>query len=75
MTDSAHCILPSIIDAIGNTPCVRLNRIPKDHGIKCEVVAKCEFLNPGGSVKDRIAKEMIEDAEKDGRLKKDSRIV
>lgn len=56
---------------IGNSPMVRLNKIPQSEGIKCEIgiydvnlVAKCEFFNPGGSLKDRIAKRMVEDAEK-----------
>uniref|UniRef100_A0A146LW23 Cystathionine beta-synthase n=2 Tax=Lygus hesperus TaxID=30085 RepID=A0A146LW23_LYGHE len=75
MSCTKEHILPNILDAIGNTPLVRLNRVPQDHGVKCEVVAKCEFLNPGGSVKDRIAKQMIEDAEKKGILKKGDKIV
>jgi cystathionine beta-synthase len=69
MTDRNHCILGNILEAVGQTPCVRLNRVPQLHGIKCEVVAKCEFLNPGGSVKDRIGLRMVADAEKQGRLK------
>lgn len=48
---------------------VRLNKIPQARGIKCEVYAKCEFFNSGGSVKDRIALRMIEDAEKAGDIK------
>ncbi|XP_066591815.1 cystathionine beta-synthase isoform X2 [Prorops nasuta] len=48
---------------------VRLNNIPKNYGIKCEMLAKCEFFNPGGSVKDRIAYRMIQDAEEKGLLK------
>ncbi|XP_066997097.1 cystathionine beta-synthase-like protein isoform X2 [Anabrus simplex] len=71
-------IMPSILHAIGNTPLVQMTNIPRSFGIKCEIlhvayflflVAKCEFLNPGGSVKDRIAFRMIEDAEKSGILK------
>lgn len=54
---------------------VRLNKIPKEHGIKCEVLAKCEFLNPGGSTKDRIAKRMVEDAEEIKRIEKGDTIV
>jgi cystathionine beta-synthase len=45
---------------------VRLNKIPQSEGIKCEIVAKCEYYLPGGSLKDRIGKRMIEDAEKKG---------
>ncbi|KAL9645961.1 hypothetical protein ABK040_001068 [Willaertia magna] len=62
-------ILDSILDCIGNTPCVKLNRVPKNHGVKCEIVAKCEFFNAGGSVKDRIGKRMLLEAEKSGRIK------
>src|SRR5262245_3346880 len=58
---------PSILDQIGNTPMVRLNRIAV--GLPVPVLVKCEFLNPGGSVKDRIAKAIIEDAEQKGLLK------
>lgn len=54
---------------VGQTPLVRLNKIPKEEGLKCEMLAKCEFFNPGGSVKDRIALRMVEEAEKDGLLK------
>ncbi|KAI8915336.1 tryptophan synthase beta subunit-like PLP-dependent enzyme [Powellomyces hirtus] len=62
-------ILNNILEHIGGTPLVRLNRVVKDAGIECEIVAKCEFFNAGGSVKDRIAKRMVEGAEKDGKLK------
>lgn len=59
----------SILDHIGDTPLVKLNRIGKKEGVKCEILAKCEFFNAGGSVKDRIGRRMIEDAEKSGRIK------
>ncbi|XP_021940064.1 cystathionine beta-synthase isoform X2 [Zootermopsis nevadensis] len=62
-------ILPNILSFVGNTPMVRLNNIPKSFGFKCEMVAKCEYLSPGGSVKDRIAVRMVEDAERKGLLK------
>jgi len=62
-------ILDSILDHIGNTPLVRINTISKEEGIECELLAKCEFFNAGGSVKDRIGKRMILDAEKSGRIK------
>uniref|UniRef100_A0A1S4N1T6 cystathionine beta-synthase n=1 Tax=Pediculus humanus subsp. corporis TaxID=121224 RepID=A0A1S4N1T6_PEDHC len=62
-------ILPNILHAIGNTPLVRLNNIPQSYGIKCEILAKCEFFNPTGSVKDRIALNMILDAERKNILK------
>ncbi|MBA7663789.1 Cysteine synthase [subsurface metagenome] len=60
-------IYDSILLAIGNTPMVRLNRVTKD--IHASILAKCEYLNPSGSVKDRIALRMIEEAEKAGKLK------
>ena len=60
-------ILNNILEAVGNTPLVRFNRI--GHDLPCEIYGKCEFLNPGGSVKDRIALKMIEEAEKSGRIK------
>ncbi|KNC99634.1 cystathionine beta-synthase [Spizellomyces punctatus DAOM BR117] len=62
-------ILDNILEHIGGTPMVRLNRVSKDAALECELVAKCEFFNAGGSVKDRIAKRMVEAAEKDGTLK------
>ncbi|KAF9109875.1 hypothetical protein BGX27_007089 [Mortierella sp. AM989] len=62
-------ILNDILDHIGNTPLVRINKIAKSEGLQCELLAKCEFFNAGGSVKDRIGKRMVEEAEKDGRLK------
>jgi len=63
-------ILPNALSFIGNTPLIRINRIATSAGVKCEMLAKCEFYNAGGSVKDRIGRRMVEDAEKSGRLKK-----
>ena len=60
-------IYDSILETIGRTPVVRLNKIGKN--LDCELFAKCEFFNPGGSVKDRIGWRMVEDAEKSGRIK------
>jgi len=62
-------ILDNILDFVGETPLVRLNKIPASEGVECEVLAKCEFFNAGGSVKDRIGKRMILDAEASGRIK------
>lgn len=62
-------ILPSVLHVIGNTPLIRLNSIPAEFGIKCEMLAKCEFFNAGGSVKDRIGLRMIEEAERNGTIK------
>jgi len=56
----------NILCHIGNTPMVKLNNIPKSFGLTCDVYAKCEFFNAGGSIKDRIALRMVEDAEKKG---------
>ncbi|TMW58925.1 hypothetical protein Poli38472_007070 [Pythium oligandrum] len=66
---AAQAILPDILQAIGQTPMVRINNISKKAHLECELLAKCEFFNAGGSVKDRIGKRMVEDAEKSGRLK------
>ena len=64
-----------IIDTIGNTPLVELTNIEKKYNLKAKVVVKVESFNPGGSVKDRIAKAMIEKAEKKGLINKDSVII
>ncbi|MBP5770335.1 MAG: cysteine synthase A [Bacteroidaceae bacterium] len=68
-------IYQKLTELIGNTPLVQLNNITKSHEAKAEVVAKVEYFNPGGSVKDRIALAMIEDAEKRGILKAGSTII
>lgn len=68
-------ILDSIYETVGNTPMVRLQRIFKDEGVECEMLAKCEFLNPGGSVKDRIGREMFLEAEKTGWIKPGDTII
>ena len=60
-------ILKDILETVGETPIVKLNKVGSD--LKCELYAKCEFFNPGGSIKDRIGKQMIEEAEKSGRIK------
>jgi len=64
-----------IIDTIGGTPLVELTNIEKKYDLKAKIIAKVEFFNPGGSVKDRIAKAMIEKAEKEGLLNKDTVII
>ncbi|XP_053678372.1 cystathionine beta-synthase-like protein [Anopheles nili] len=68
-------ILPTILEAVGGTPLVKLNKIPQSFGLKCNVYAKCEFLNPGGSVKDRIGVRMVLEAERDGLLKPGCTII
>jgi len=67
-------VCETILDAIGGTPLVRLNRIPKGV-IAADVYAKIETFNPGNSIKDRMAVKMIEDAERDGRLKPGGTII
>ena len=64
-----------IIDTIGGTPLVELTNIEKKYNLKAKIIAKVEFFNPGGSVKDRIAKAMIEKAEKEGLLNKGTVII
>ena len=66
-------IYNNILETIGNTPLVRINNITKD--CKATVLAKIETFNPGNSIKDRMALKMIEDAEKDGRLKPGGTII
>jgi cystathionine beta-synthase len=80
-------VLESVLDAVGNTPLIRLDRIAKHEGLKCNLrkfllsvarqvdhrykdvpVGKLEYVSPGGSVKDRIAKRMIDIAEQEGKL-------
>uniref|UniRef100_U3IQ37 Cystathionine beta-synthase n=1 Tax=Anas platyrhynchos platyrhynchos TaxID=8840 RepID=U3IQ37_ANAPP len=68
-------ILPNILNKVGNTPLVRINKIGKHFGLKCELLAKCEYFNAGGSVKDRISLRMVEDAEKAGILKPGDTII
>jgi cystathionine beta-synthase len=68
-------ICDTILDHIGNTPLVRINKIAASAGLKCELLAKCEFFNAGGSVKDRIGHRMVEDAEKAGRIKKGDTLI
>ncbi|KAM7132048.1 cystathionine beta-synthase isoform 1-T3 [Molossus nigricans] len=84
ITDSPHHhtalakspkILPDILKKIGDTPMVRINKIGKIFGLKCELLVKCEFFNAGGSVKDRISLRMIEEAERAGTLKPGDTII
>lgn len=66
-------IYNSIIETIGNTPLIRLNKLNK--GIKGEILVKVEYFNPGNSMKDRMAIKMVEDAEKAGILKPGGTII
>ena len=65
----------SVLDLIGHTPIVKLNRLKKVLGLKANIFAKLEFLNPGGSVKDRPALNMILEAEKEGLVKEGTTII
>ena len=64
-----------IIDTIGGTPLVELHNLEKEFNLKARLLAKVEFFNPGGSVKDRIAKAMIEEAERQGLINKDTVLI
>lgn len=68
-------IYNSAAELVGHTPLLELTHIEKEFGLKAKIYAKLEYFNPAGSVKDRIAKAMIEDAEKSGRLKANSVII
>lgn len=62
-------------ELVGGTPLLELTHLEKEFGLKAKVLAKLEYFNPAGSVKDRIAKSMLDDAEKSGKLKPDSVII
>ena len=68
-------IAESLTDLIGKTPLLRLNSYGKAKGVAADLLAKLEYFNPLGSVKDRIALAMIEDAEKKGQINKDTTII
>lgn len=68
-------VLDSILETIGNTPLVRLTRIPQEEGARATVLAKLESFNPSGSLKDRIYREMIARAQERGDLKKGMEII
>ena len=65
----------NVADLVGNTPLVKLGPVAREAGVECTVLAKVEYFNPGGSVKDRIALKMIEAAEASGELKPGGTIV
>ncbi|CAG79310.1 YALI0E09108p [Yarrowia lipolytica CLIB122] len=65
-------VAQTVLEHIGDTPMVELQKIPQSLGIKCRILGKCEYFNAGGSVKDRIAKRMVLEAEKQGRIKPDA---
>ncbi len=68
-------IFKDATELIGNTPLVEFTHIEEKEGLQATILAKLEYFNPAGSVKDRIAKEMIEDAERTGKLKPGATII
>ncbi|HAK41806.1 MAG TPA: cysteine synthase A, partial [Clostridium sp.] len=68
-------VYKSLTELIGNTPLLELSNYNKKHNLKATILAKLEYFNPAGSVKDRIAKAMIDDAEAKGILNKESVII
>ena len=68
-------ICQSVSELIGHTPMLRLCRVEEEEGLSCKLVAKLEAFNPAGSAKDRIAREMLDDAERRGLVDKDTLIV
>ena len=68
-------VYTSVTELIGRTPLIELVNIEKKYDLKAKVVAKLELFNPAGSVKDRVARAMVEDAEKSGKLKNGSTII
>ena len=78
--DAAHKpgrgrVFDSIVDAIGDTPIVRLRRLPQQHGVKATILAKLEYFNPAASVKDRIGAAMIIAMEKAGAINQDTVMI
>lgn len=68
-------IKENILDCIGNTPLVKINNIKSSENLKCKILVKCEYLNAGGSIKDRIAKNMFLMAEESGKIKPGDTII
>lgn len=74
-TESRGRVYENIVDTIGATPLVRLKNLAVEEGVNADIIGKCEFFNPLGSVKDRIGWAMIEAAEKDGRIKPGATLI
>ena len=68
-------IYNSIEETVGKTPLIRLGRLEKQYGLECTLLAKAEFFNMAGSVKDRVAMEIISQGEKDGYITNDTVII
>ena len=64
-------VFDSIVDTVGDTPIVRLRRLPQQHGVNATVLAKLEYFNPAASVKDRIGAAMVIAMEKAGKIQRD----
>src|SRR5262249_42188053 len=75
VASEAMDVADSVLDLVGRTPLVRLRRLREAEGLRCDLLAKVEVYNPGGSVKDRPAVEMIDAAEREGLLKPGGTIV
>ena len=67
--------LNNVLETIGNTPIIKINKIAEKEGLKCNLFAKCEYMNPGGSVKERIGFNMVTSALNDGTLKSGDYVV
>src|ERR1700744_2865356 len=68
-------VFDSIVDAVGNTPIVRLRKLPQAHGVQATILAKLEYFNPDGSVKDRLGPAMIIAMEKSGAINADPVLI
>ena len=68
-------IYTSAEQLIGNTPLLKLTQIEREYDLQTEILAKLEYFNPAGSVKDRVAKAILDDAENTGKLKRDTVII
>ena len=68
-------LVKNLIDLVGSTPLMELTKIEEKYALKGKIFAKIEYFNPAGSIKDRIAKQMILDAEEEGKLKKGATII
>lgn len=73
--ESMEKIYKGVMELVGNTPLVEVANIERQENLKARILVKLEYLNPAGSVKDRVGKAMIEDAEQTGRLKPGSVII
>lgn len=68
-------IYNNVLEFIGNTPLIKLNTVPQQEGVKCTVLAKCEFFNPGGSTKDRIGYRMYQELMSKGRINNKTTLI